>query len=138
MGERLTLAPGASASFVGSAVVYTADAKHRVLGVPREILDGPGVVSSPCALAMAQGARRIYAAPTSGSRSPASPGPEAHGGKEPGTVVVALAADDVEHARAYVSRGERDRVRGWAEQAGLDLVRRYLEGSRSRTSSLDI
>jgi hypothetical protein len=24
--------------------------------------------------------------------------------------------------------GERDRVRRWAEQAALDLVRRYLEG----------
>jgi hypothetical protein len=25
--------------------------------------------------------------------------------------------------------GERARVRRWAEQAGLDLVRRYLEGA---------
>ena len=53
-------------------------------------------------------------------------------------MVVALAADDVEHARAYVIRGERDRVRGWAEQAGLDLVRRYLEGKPLPPSSLDI
>jgi hypothetical protein len=27
-----------------------------------------------------------------------------------------------------VSKGEREQVRRWAEQAALDLVRRYLEG----------
>jgi nicotinamide-nucleotide amidase len=108
-----------------------------VLGVPREILDGPGVVSSACAIAMAQGARRLYASDIAIALTGVA-GPEPHGGKEPGTVVVALAADDVEHARAYVSRGERDRVRGWAEQAGLDLVRRYLEHRPLPASSIDI
>ena len=42
-------AEGASRVFVGSAVVYTAEAKHRVLGVSRETLDGPGAVSRACA-----------------------------------------------------------------------------------------
>ena len=37
-------------------------------------------------------------------------------------------------ARGFVAAGERDRVRRWAEQAALDLVRRYLEGAALPTS----
>jgi nicotinamide-nucleotide amidase len=56
------------------------------------------------------------------------PGPEPHGGAAPGTIWIALDGEDVAHARGFVVPGERDRVRRWAEQAALDLVRRYLEG----------
>jgi hypothetical protein len=50
---------------------------------------------------------------------------------------VAIAdADGFTHARGFIARGERDRVRRWAEQAGLDLVRRYLEGVPLPGSSL--
>jgi len=129
VGARLTRIPGASAWFVGSAVVYTAAAKRDVLGVPQDVIDGPGVVSAPCALAMAEGARRIYGAEI-GLALTGAAGPDAHGGAPPGTVVVAVAADDVRHARTIHTRGDdRDRVRRWAEQAGLDLVRRYLAGA---------
>jgi nicotinamide-nucleotide amidase len=55
-------------------------------------------------------------------------GPEPHGGEPPGTVCLAIDAEDKSHSRGYVSAGGRERVRRWAEQAGLDLVRRYLEG----------
>jgi hypothetical protein len=43
-------------------------------------------------------------------------------------VWIGLDADDAAHARGYVAPGDRARVRRWAEQAALDLVRRYLEG----------
>ena len=58
----MTPAEGASAVFVGSAVVYTADAKQRVLGVSATTIEGPGVVSRRCALEMAAGARRLFGA----------------------------------------------------------------------------
>jgi hypothetical protein len=41
---------------------------------------------------------------------------------------IALEGDAVSHARGFQVPGERDRVRRWAEQAALDLVRRHLEG----------
>jgi len=127
VGERLPAVPGASASFVGSAVVYTAEAKRRVLGVPDDILAG-GTVTEECALAMATGARDLYGADVALALTGAA-GPEPHDGAAPGTIWVAVAdAGGFTHARGFVSRGERDRVRRWAEQAGLDLVRRYLEG----------
>jgi nicotinamide-nucleotide amidase len=127
VGERLTGVPGASASFVGSAVVYTAEAKRRVLGVPDDVL-ARGTVTEACALAMATGARELYGADLALALTGAA-GPEPHDGAAPGTIWVAIAdANGFTHARGFVSRGERDRVRRWAQQAGLDLVRRHLEG----------
>jgi nicotinamide-nucleotide amidase len=86
---------------------------------------------------MAEGARRIYDVDLALALTGAA-GPTAHDGAAPGTIVVAIVADDVSHARAFLARGDRDRVRRWAEQAGLDLVRRYLEGARLPSSSTTI
>jgi nicotinamide-nucleotide amidase len=127
VGARLTSVAGASDYFVGSAVVYTAEAKRDILGVTRETIEGPGVVSEECAREMAAGARRVFGADV-GLALTGAAGPEGHGGADPGTVWMALDADDVRHARRLRVPGERFRVRRWAEQAGLDLVRRYLEG----------
>lgn len=127
VARRITAVPGASAYFAGSAVCYTAEAKRSVLGVPQAILDGPGPVSEECALEMAAGARRAFGADIAIAVTGAA-GPADHGGREPGTVWVAIAGEQVSHARGFVSPGDRDQVRRWAEQAALDLVRRHLEG----------
>jgi nicotinamide-nucleotide amidase len=135
VGERLTAIPGASAAFLGSAVVYTADMKRQVLGVSEEALAG-GTVTEACALAMAAGVQRLFGADVALALTGAA-GPEPHDGAAPGTIWVAIAdAGGVTHARGLVARGERDRVRRWAEQAGLDLVRRHLEGVPLPTTSL--
>jgi nicotinamide-nucleotide amidase len=126
VGERLTSIPGASAVFLGSAVVYTADVKRRVLGLTDEDLAG-GTVTAACALAMARGARDLFGADVALGLTGAA-GPEPHDGAAPGTIWVALAdTEGFAHARGFIARGERDRVRRWAEQGGLDLVRRYLD-----------
>jgi nicotinamide-nucleotide amidase len=134
VGERLTSVPGASTAFLGSAVVYTRAMKQRVLGVPDDALVG-GTVTEACALAMARGARSLFGADIALALTGAA-GPEPHEGAAVGTIWVAIAADGVEHARGFFSRGARDRVRRWAEQAGLDLVRRHLEGVPLPTTSL--
>jgi nicotinamide-nucleotide amidase len=128
VGARMTTAEGASEVFVGSAVVYTAEAKERVLAVSRETIDGPGVVSRECALEMAAGARSLFGSDVAVSLTGAA-GPEPHDGAAPGTVWIGLEAADVSHARGYVAAAGRARVRRWAEQAALDLVRRYLDGA---------
>ncbi len=135
VAERMSRAPGSSETFVGGAVTYTPEAKERVLGVSRATLDGPGVVSEACAREMAAGARALFAADVAVSLTGAA-GPEPHGGAEPGTVWIGLDTDDVQHARGYVSKGEREQVRRWAEQAALDLVRRHLEGRPLPASDL--
>jgi nicotinamide-nucleotide amidase len=128
VGARITSVPGASGYFAGSAVVYAAEAKESVLGVRHATLEDPGPVSEACAREMAAGARRLFGTDVAVALTGAA-GPESHGGAKPGTVWLALDAGEVRHARGYVSPGERDRVRRWAEQAALDLVRRHLEGA---------
>jgi nicotinamide-nucleotide amidase len=127
IGARITSVPGASGVFVGSAVVYVNEAKMGVLGVSAEALESPGPVSEECAREMAAGARRVFGSDL-GLALTGAAGPEPHGGAPPGTIWIALEGDDVAHARGFQVPGERDRVRRWAEQAALDLLRRFLEG----------
>jgi competence/damage-inducible protein CinA-like protein len=128
VSARLTGVPGASASFVGAVVAYSEAIKRDVLGVSQATIDGPGVVSEACAREMAAGARRLLGADVALSLTGVA-GPEPHAGHEPGLIWIALDGGDVRHARGFRVAGERDRVVRWAQQAGLDLVRRYLEGA---------
>ncbi len=127
LAQRLTSAEGASDYFCGSAVVYTADAKRDLLGVRQETIDGPGVVSEECAREMAAGARRVFGADVAVSLTGVA-GPDPHDGKPPGDVWVALDAGDVQTARHLRAPGDRAQVARWSQQAGLDILRRFLEG----------
>lgn len=58
VGFAITAVPGSSAVFWGGIISYDNSVKHGVLGVPEEVLATKGAVSSECAAAMAEGARR--------------------------------------------------------------------------------
>ena len=62
IAKRITDVPGASLVFMGGVVSYTDTVKHRVLGVPAEMLEEYGAVSAPVARAMAEGARKATTA----------------------------------------------------------------------------
>ena len=49
--------PGASAVFNGALVTYATPMKHRLAGVPCEVLESVGPVSRECARNMAMGLR---------------------------------------------------------------------------------
>jgi nicotinamide-nucleotide amidase len=127
LAKRLTATEGASDYFRGSAVVYTPEAKRDVLGVRQATIDGPGVVSEECAKEMAAGARRVFVADVAVSLTGVA-GPDAHDGSDPGEVWLGLDAVGVTTARHLHAPGDRQQVIRWAEQAALDLVRRWAEG----------
>jgi nicotinamide-nucleotide amidase len=127
LAVRLSAAPGSSAFFKGSAVTYTVESKRDLLGVSKETIEGPGVVSEECAREMAQGARRLFNADVALATTGVA-GPEPHDDKPVGSVCVALAAGDLSESRCFRAPGDRGMVRRWAEQAALDMLRRYLEG----------
>ena len=52
IAKRITDVPGASGVFMGGVVSYTNIVKHRVLGVPADMLEEYGAVSAPVARAM--------------------------------------------------------------------------------------
>ncbi len=85
----LTNVPGASEFFLLSVVTYSVEAKKRVLGIDKEIVEKYGVVSPEMAGEMARGIVSItgsdYAIATTGNL-----GPTALEDKETGLVYIAL------------------------------------------------
>lgn len=125
LAARITSVPDASKHFAGSAVCYSPDAKRQVLGVSEATIDGPGTVSEECAHEMARGARQLFGADVAVSLTGVA-GPEPSEGKPPGTLWIGLATEDAEEATTLVVPGDRAQVRRWAEQAALNLLRRFL------------
>jgi nicotinamide-nucleotide amidase len=89
VSAAMTATAGASAAWRGAVVAYDADVKHAVLGVPLSIIDSEGVVSRDTALAMARGARSTLGVDVAVATTGVA-GPESHGGRTAGTVVVAV------------------------------------------------
>jgi nicotinamide-nucleotide amidase len=130
VGKLLTDLPGASRTFLLSAVTYANEMKTALLGVPAALLAEHGAVSEASARAMAEGARRVsgadLAVAVTGIAGPDGGTPE----KPVGLVHFALAHPAGCLARRHVFPA-RDRgfVRALAAHAALDLVRRHLLGT---------
>lgn len=56
LAATITHRPGTSKIFDRGFVTYTNEAKMEMLGVPKEVIDNHGAVSTECAEAMAKGA----------------------------------------------------------------------------------
>ena len=125
LAERIVRVPDSSDYFAGAVVAYAADAKASVLGVSKETLEGPGMVSEECAREMARGIRKAFHSDVGVSTTGVA-GPDPLEGKDPGTVWVGLSADEAEEARTFRAPGDREQVQRWAQQAALDLLRKYL------------
>lgn len=128
VGARLTEVPGSSDVFEGGVVSYSYEAKGRLLGVPRALVEAHGAVSEPVARAMAAGvAERTGAALTVAITGIAGPG----GGtpdKPVGLVWFATALGDDVRASRVVFMGSRAEVRARAAQRALWLLRDRLAG----------
>ena len=126
LGERITSVPGSSTYFLGGFVTYASRMKVEWLGVPEETIAEFGAVSKETAEAMALGARRrtgsTYALAITGVA-----GPDSGGEKAPvGAIYVALAdaaGCQVLH-RQFI--GDRTRIRQFATQMALDMLRRRI------------
>ncbi len=74
ISSLITSVPGSSAYYLGSVTSYANSVKIGALGVPEDIIEKYGAVSSECVAAMAEGARRMtgsdYAVATSGIAGP--------------------------------------------------------------------
>jgi nicotinamide-nucleotide amidase len=123
--SRIVHVPDSSRYFLGGIVAYSAEAKAELLGVSKETLEGPGMVSEACAVEMARGVRAAFGADI-GVATTGVAGPEPLEGHPPGEVWVAVSGSGREETGRFVAPGDRDQVRRWAEQTALDLARRAL------------
>ena len=132
LAERLTAVPGSSRYFVGGAVVYADSLKTEFADVPEELVRSDGPVSKPVARAMAEGIRRRTGASGGGGITGiAGPGPGAAGpDAEKPIGLVYVAASFAGESKTKVVElnltGDRERIRFWASQHALDLLRRSL------------
>lgn len=126
LAERLTRIPGSSAYFLGGVVCYSNSLKTAWADVPAELIESKGAVSQEVAIALAQGIRRHTGAALgvgiTGIAGPGGGSPE----KPVGLVHVALADAGSARDRTLRLPGDRERIRWFASQAALDMVRRYL------------
>ena len=126
VAERLTSVAGSSRSFLGGVVVYSNDLKTLFADVPPLMIETHGAVSREVALALADNIRELCNADIGvGVTGIAGPG----GGTEDKPVgLVYVAVSDGQRNEVTQRRffGDRERVRRWASQQALDMVRRML------------
>jgi nicotinamide-nucleotide amidase len=126
LAERITSVAGSSRYFLGGAVVYSNELKASLAGVKMSIIKEHGAVSSQVAMALAEGIRdRAKATLGIGITGIAGPG----GGTEQkpvGLVYTALADGNKTDVLERKFFGDRTRVRQWATQQALDMVRHKL------------
>ena len=126
VAERITSVAGSSRYFLGGAVVYSNDLKTLFADIPPLMLEAHGAVSKEVALALAENIREICNADIGvGVTGIAGPG----GGTEEKPVGLVYVAVTNGHKQEVVQRrfpGDRERIRRWASQQALDLVRRIL------------
>jgi nicotinamide-nucleotide amidase len=126
ISQRITSVSGSSRSFLGGAVVYSNEMKTAFCGVPPQLIVESGAVSSDVAEALAYGIRRHTGATLGlGITGIAGPG----GGTETKPVGLVYIALSDAHKTESIERtfsGDRQRIREWATQQALDLIRRRL------------
>jgi len=126
LAERLTRISGSSSYFVGGAVCYTNEMKTRWAGVPADLINAHGAVSKPVAQAMAEGVR-ARSGSAIGLGITGIAGPTGGTSEKPvGLVFIALADERGTQVREFHFPGTRDRVRLWATQMALEMVRRRI------------
>lgn len=119
VGGALTEIAGSSDVFNGSAVTYSNEAKHKILGVKIDTLKNFGAVSSECAREMAEGAMKIYGADYAVSITGIA-GPDGGSESKPvGTVWFGIAGKDSVRSTMKILPGNREEVRTRAVRFAL-------------------
>jgi nicotinamide-nucleotide amidase len=129
LAGRLTGIAGSSRYFLGGAIVYADRLKTVFADVPHDVIEGEGPVSESVARLLAEGIRvRTGASMGVSITGIAGPGPGtgADEGKPLGLVYIGLADADGTQVKTLKLTGDRERIRFWATQHALELIRRHL------------
>jgi nicotinamide-nucleotide amidase len=126
IAQRITSVPGSSRSFLGGAIVYADSLKAVFTGVPEDLIAEKGAVSAEVAEALAIGIR-LRTGATLGLGITGIAGPTGSTETKPvGLVYIALSDPLRTEVMDRTFRGDRNRVREFATQQALDLIRRRL------------
>jgi len=124
--NKITNVPGASEVFDRGFIVYSNEAKTKLLGVPEQVLKEYGAVSSQTAKYMAQGALSNSLAHIALSVTGiAGPG----GGSETkpvGLVYIGIATKDNSESFEFRFSGDRLRIKEMTSKAALNILRKKI------------
>ena len=129
LSAALLTVPGASAYFLGGAVVYTRDARKFLLDIPAAAVKGMRSASEPYALLLARTTRQRFSASWALAETGAA-GPTGNPyGDAPGHSCLAISGMEGAAEEAItLETGSADRLanmRAFA-RAGLELLKRHL------------
>jgi nicotinamide-nucleotide amidase len=126
LAERITSVSGSSRYFLGGAVVYSNELKTGFADVPADLIKKYGAVSREVAVALAEGIRKRCGATLgvgiTGVAGPSGGTPE----KSVGLVFHALASESETEVFERNFSGDRKRIRWFATQQAMDMIRRKL------------
>lgn len=125
----LTERAGASEYMLGSVTSYAASVKADVLGVPESVIREKGTVSPECAIAMAEGVRRLTGSDYSVSVTGVA-GPDEDEGKSVGTVHLGFSSARRESVviSVHFSSWGRASIRRKSVVTALLLLSAYISG----------
>jgi nicotinamide-nucleotide amidase len=128
ISKRLTDIPGSSSYTNLNVITYSNEAKQRMLGVPEEVLNTNGAVSSQCAEAMANGIKNL-AESDIGLSITGIAGPDGGSAEKPvGLIYIGLAFEGkcASIKLNIPSELSRETIRHRAANAALNMVRLSL------------
>ena len=126
LAQRITSISGSSRYFLGGALVYSDAMKTELAGVPADMIARHGAVSREVAAALAEGIR-YRCDSTLGAGITGVAGPTGGTDAKPvGLVYHALAGSDGTEVIERNYPGDRNRIRWFASQMALDMIRRKL------------
>ena len=131
---EFTRPAGASAVVLGGVVVYATELKHSVIGVDEALLAEHGPVHADVAAQLADGVRTALAVggrPADiGVSTTGVAGPDAQGGRDPGTVFVGVSTEGGTHAIELSLSGSRSQIRRGSVLAAVSAVADLVVGDR--------
>lgn len=127
ISELMTSIPGSSEYYLGSVTSYSNSVKENVLGVPKEIIDVYGAVSSECVAKMAEGVKRItgsdFSIATSGIAGPDGGSEE----KPTGLVWIGVCTPTRTKTFSFLFKGDRKRNIERFASSALNILRKEIE-----------
>lgn len=129
IAKLITDISGSSRYFLGSAVTYSNQSKHKIINVPNHIIDTFGAVSEECALAMAEGAKYEFGSDIALSVTGIA-GPNGGSDEKPvGTVFMSIVDKSHQTVFRLFFPFHRQKVREFSARTGLFRLYRFLTTS---------
>ncbi|MDR2353505.1 MAG: CinA family protein [Deltaproteobacteria bacterium] len=126
ISAALTSVPGSSLYFLAGLTVYSDEAKSNILGVPKNILNSYGAVSSKCSVSMAENVCRLVKSDL-GLSTTGIAGPDGATPQKPlGLVFISATNSQRTYTSEYHFSGSRHEIVMASTLAALDFLTDFL------------